>query len=143
MENKRVVIRTLDIGTDKAAEYFKLEKEINPALGARGLRVCLNRPEIFKAQLRALYRAACYGRLGILIPMVISLEEVLMVKEIASQVQKELSDEGTAYEERNDQFIHIHIDKCFKHFPISRQFSAQRRSFPFLVRCLYGHGNQL
>ncbi len=99
MENKRVVIRTLDIGTDKAAEYFKLEKEINPALGARGLRVCLNRPEIFKAQLRALYRAACYGRLGILIPMVISLEEVLMVKEIASQVQKELSDDGTAYEE--------------------------------------------
>lgn len=99
MKDKKVMIRTLDIGTDKAAEYFRLEKETNPALGYRALRICLSRPEIFKTQLRALYRAGCYGRLGILIPMVISLEEVQMVKEIASQVKLELQEEGTAYQE--------------------------------------------
>lgn len=99
MESKKVIVRTLDVGTDNAADYFKLEKEMNPALGCRALRICLNRPEIFKTQLRALYRAGCYGELGILIPMVISLEEVQMVKEIASQVKQELQEEGIAYRE--------------------------------------------
>ncbi|MCM1040034.1 MAG: phosphoenolpyruvate--protein phosphotransferase [Ruminococcus sp.] len=99
MKDKKVIIRTLAVGTDKAAPYFRLEKESNPALGCRGLRICLSRPEILKTQLRALYRAGCYGSLGILIPMVISLEEVLMVKEIAAQVKQELREEGIAYQE--------------------------------------------
>lgn len=107
MGDKKVIIRTLDLGTDKAVEYFRLEKEINPALGYRALRICLSRPEILKTQLRALYRAGCFGTLGILIPMVISLEEVQMVKEIASQVKQELQEEGIDYKKEVELGIMI------------------------------------
>ncbi|MCM1047953.1 MAG: phosphoenolpyruvate--protein phosphotransferase [Clostridiales bacterium] len=99
MDSKSVIIRTLDIGADKKTDYFKLEDEENPALGYRALRICLTRTEIFKTQLRALYRAGCYGNLAIMIPMVISLEEIQMVREIISQVQKELKEEGVPYKE--------------------------------------------
>lgn len=100
MGDRKVIIRTLDIGADKKADYFKLEHEENPAMGYRALRICLTRPEIFKTQLRALYRAGCFGNLSIMIPMVISLEEIQMVKEIAAQVQQELKQEGTPYKEK-------------------------------------------
>ena len=97
MGDRQVIIRTLDIGADKKTDYFKLEDEENPAMGYRALRICLTRPEIFKTQLRALYRAGCYGNLAIMIPMVISLEEIQMVREIILQVQQELKQEGKPY----------------------------------------------
>lgn len=100
MGGRQVIIRTLDIGADKKTDYFKLEDEENPALGYRALRICLTRPEIFKTQLRALYRAGLYGNLAIMVPMVISLEEIQMVKEIISQVQQELKQEGIPYKEQ-------------------------------------------
>ncbi len=99
MGDRQVIIRTLDIGADKKTEYFKLEDEENPAMGYRALRICLTRPEIFKTQLRALYRAGCHGNLAIMIPMVISLEEIQMVREIISQVQQELKQEKIPYKE--------------------------------------------
>ena len=80
MAGKKVIIRTLDIGADKQADYFNLDKEENPALGFRAIRICLTHPEIFKTQLRALYRASVYGKLGIMFPMVISVEEVEKIK---------------------------------------------------------------
>ena len=73
MAGKKVIIRTLDIGADKQADYFGIEKEENPALGYRAIRICLTRPEIFKTQLRALYRASVYGNLGIMFPMITSV----------------------------------------------------------------------
>ena len=82
MAGKKVIIRTLDIGADKQADYFNLDKEENPALGFRAIRICLTHPEIFKTQLRALYRASVYGKLGIMFPMVISVEEVEKIKEM-------------------------------------------------------------
>ncbi len=94
MGGKRVIIRTLDIGADKKAPYFRLKDEENPVLGYRALRICLDRPEIFKTQLRALYRAGYYGNLSILIPMVISLEEIRKVKEIIKIVKNELKQEN-------------------------------------------------
>ena len=97
MEGKEVVIRTLDIGADKQIEYFNLPKEENPALGNRALRICLNRPEIFRTQLRALYRASAYGKLCIMFPMVASVWEVREAKKICEQVKKELTQEGIAY----------------------------------------------
>lgn len=97
MDGREVVIRTLDIGADKQPGYFRLAKEENPALGKRGLRVCLNRPEVFKTQLRALYRASAHGRLGILFPMVTSVWEVKAVKELCGVVKKELSVEGIPF----------------------------------------------
>ena len=76
MAGKKVIIRTLDIGADKQVDYFNLAKEENPALGYRAIRICLTRPEIFKTQLRALYRASVYGNLSIMFPMIISVKEV-------------------------------------------------------------------
>lgn len=107
MGDKKVIIRTLDIGADKQADYFRLEAEENPAMGYRALRICLSRPEIFKTQLRALYRAGRYGNLAIMIPLVISLEEIQMVKEIAAQVRQELQQEGTAFQENVELGIMI------------------------------------
>lgn len=93
MQGKRVIIRTLDIGADKQADYFELPHEENPAMGMRGIRICLTRPDIFKVQLRALYRAAFYGKLAIMFPMITSVEEVKRIKEICSEVQCELEKE--------------------------------------------------
>lgn len=93
----RVVIRTLDIGADKQADYFELGREENPALGLRAIRISLTRPEMFKVQLRAIYRASKYGNLAIMYPMITSLEEVKKIKEISAQVKAELDQEGTPY----------------------------------------------
>ena len=99
MAGKKVIIRTLAIGADKQGDYFGLDKEENPALGYRAIRICLTRPEIFKTQLRALYRAAVYGNLSIMFPMIISVSEVKKIKEIIAQVQAELKAEGIPYKE--------------------------------------------
>ena len=99
MAGKKVIIRTLDIGADKQVDYFNLDKEENPALGYRAIRICLTRPEIFKTQLRALYRAAVYGNLSIMFPMIISVSEVKKIKEIIAEVQAELKAEGIPYKE--------------------------------------------
>ena len=93
MAGKRVIIRTLDIGADKQCEYFKMDKEENPALGYRAIRICLTRPEIFKTQLRALFRASAYGNLAIMYPMMTSLWEVKRIKEIVEEVKAELTAE--------------------------------------------------
>lgn len=97
MEGKPVVIRTLDIGGDKKLSYFEMEKEMNPFLGYRAIRLCLDKTEIFKTQLRALYRASVHGKLRIMFPMISSLEELLKAKEICNEVKKELSNEGIEY----------------------------------------------
>lgn len=93
MAGKKVIIRTLDIGADKQIDYFDLEKEDNPAMGYRAIRICLDRTDIFKTQLRALLRASIYGNLAIMYPMIISLEEVLEIKKIVEEVKKELEEE--------------------------------------------------
>ena len=93
MAGKRVIIRTLDIGADKQCEYFGMDKEENPALGYRAIRICLTRPEIFKTQLRALFRASAYGNLAIMYPMITSLWEVKKIKEIVEEVKTELTAE--------------------------------------------------
>ncbi len=92
MDGRKVIIRTLDMGADKQADYFKLEKEENPAMGYRGIRICLKQTDIFKTQLRALLRAAVYGNLSIMYPMIISVEEVRKIQELVQEVQKELED---------------------------------------------------
>lgn len=97
MVNKKVIIRTLDIGADKQADYFGLEKEENPALGLRAIRICLTRPDIFRTQLRALYRASVYGRLGIMFPMITSAAEFEEILSICDEVKKELSAEEIEY----------------------------------------------
>lgn len=97
MAGKRVVIRTLDIGADKQADYFELDKEDNPAMGLRAIRICLTRPEIFKTQLRAIYRASKFGRLAVMYPMITSVEEVRRIKEISAEVKAELTAEGIPY----------------------------------------------
>ena len=97
MGGKEVVIRTLDIGADKQIDYFEMPVEENPALGNRALRICLNRPEIFKTQLRALYRASAFGKLGIMFPMVTSVWEVKEAKKMCEQVKKELTAEGKPF----------------------------------------------
>ena len=107
MGGKEVVIRTLDIGADKMIEYFKLPHEENPALGNRALRICLNRPEIFRTQLRALYRASAYGRLSIMFPMVASVWEVREAKKMCEQVKKELTAEGIPFSDEVDVGIMI------------------------------------
>lgn len=94
MAGKPVIIRTLDIGADKQAEYFNLGKEENPALGLRAIRICLQRPEIFKTQLRALYRASAYGNISIMYPMITSVSEVDRIKDIEQEVKEELSRDG-------------------------------------------------
>lgn len=97
MPGKKVIIRTLDIGGDKQADYFGLKKEENPALGYRGIRICLTRPEIFKTQLRALYRASVYGNMGILFPMIVSAAELEKTLEICREVREELDVRGVSY----------------------------------------------
>lgn len=97
MEGKRVIIRTLDIGADKQADYFGIAEEENPALGLRAIRICLTQPEVFKTQLRALYRASVYGKLSIMFPMIISLKEILQIKDIIAEVKDGLSKENIAY----------------------------------------------
>lgn len=97
MAGKKVIIRTLDIGADKQADYFKLDKEENPAMGCRAIRICLTRPEIFKTQLRALFRASAFGNIAIMYPMIISVEEVRRIREITKQVEEELKEQGIAY----------------------------------------------
>lgn len=99
MAGKKVIIRTLDIGADKQVDYFNLGNEDNPAMGYRAIRICLKQPEIFKTQLRALLRAAVYGNLSIMFPMIISVSEVKKIKEIIAQVQAELKAEGIPYKE--------------------------------------------
>lgn len=90
MAGKKVIIRTMDIGADKQVDYFNLNKEDNPALGFRAIRICLTRPEIFKTQLRALYRASVYGNLGIMFPMITSVNEVKKIKKLCEEVKSEL-----------------------------------------------------
>lgn len=97
MQGKEVIIRTLDIGVDKKADYFGLEPEENPALGYRAIRICLTRPEIFKTQLRAIYRASAYGNAAIMFPMIISVEEIRKIKEITEQVKTELTVENKEF----------------------------------------------
>lgn len=99
MAGKKVIIRTLDIGADKQVDYFDLDKEENPALGYRAIRICLTRPEIFKTQLRALLRASAYGNISIMFPMITSLWEVKKIKEIVAEVKEELKQEGFTYKE--------------------------------------------
>ena len=97
MAGKKVIVRTLDIGADKQADYFHLGKEDNPAMGYRAIRICLKQPDIFKTQLRALLRAAVYGNISIMYPMITAVEEVLKIFEIIKEVQKELDDAGIPY----------------------------------------------
>lgn len=99
MGKKRVVIRTLDIGADKQCDYFNMEKEENPAMGCRAIRICLTRPEIFKTQLRALFRASVFGKIAIMYPMITSVWEVRKIKEIVEEVKQELQAQGIAYGE--------------------------------------------
>lgn len=99
MAGKKVIIRTLDIGADKQVGYFNLEKEENPALGYRAIRICLDRQEIFKTQLRALYRASYYGTIAIMFPMIISVDEVKQIKAIVEEVKKELDEANITYKE--------------------------------------------
>ena len=97
MNGKRVVIRTLDIGADKQVDYFGMKKEENPALGVRAIRICLNRPEVFRTQLRALYRASVFGKIAIMFPMITSVWEVKECKRACQSVMKELETEGIPY----------------------------------------------
>lgn len=97
MNGKRVVIRTLDIGADKQVDYFDMKEEENPALGVRAIRICLNRPEVFRTQLRALYRASVYGKIAIMFPMITSVWEVKECKRACVSVMKELEAEGIPY----------------------------------------------
>ena len=99
MAGKKVIIRTLDIGADKQADYLQLGKEENPALGYRAIRICLTQKDIFKTQLRALYRAAVYGNISIMYPMIISTEEVEQIKQITKEVKEELSEQGIPYKD--------------------------------------------
>lgn len=94
MEGKKVIIRTLDIGADKQVDYFKLPKEENPAMGYRAIRICLDRIDVFKTQLRAIYRASAYGTAAIMFPMIISVKEILRIKEIVEEVKAELTAAG-------------------------------------------------
>lgn len=107
MAGKKVIIRTLDIGADKQVGYFGLKKEENPALGYRAIRICLTRPEIFKTQLRALYRASVYGNLGIMFPMITSVKEVERIKEICEEVKAELRSDGIDYSDKIELGIMI------------------------------------
>lgn len=99
MAGKKVIIRTLDIGADKQVDYFELDKEENPALGYRAIRICLTRPEIFKTQLRALYRASAFGQIAIMFPMITAVKEVQKIKGIIEEVKAELREEGVDFKE--------------------------------------------
>ena len=97
MAGKRVIIRTLDIGADKQCDYFNMEHEENPALGCRAIRICLTRPEIFKTQLRALFRASVFGKIAIMYPMITSVQEVRQIKKIVEEVKQELTSQGVEF----------------------------------------------
>lgn len=107
MAGKKVIIRTLDIGADKQCDYFNLKKEENPALGYRAIRICLTRPEIFKTQLRALYRASVFGNLGIMFPMITSVAEVEKILDVCNAVKEELKSEEIEYSEKTELGIMI------------------------------------
>ena len=99
MEGKKVIIRTMDIGADKQADYFELGHEENPAMGYRAIRICLDRTDLLTTQLRAIFRASVYGTISVMFPMIISLEEVIAIKMIAEQVKAELTEERIAFSE--------------------------------------------
>lgn len=99
MAGKKVIIRTLDIGADKQVDYFELDKEENPALGYRAIRICLTREEVFKTQLRALLRASAYGNISIMFPMIISVDEVKKIKQIMEEVKAELTESGVPFKD--------------------------------------------
>ncbi len=107
MAGKKVIIRTLDIGADKQADYFELPHEENPAMGLRAIRICLTRPEIFKTQLRAILRASAFGKISIMFPMIISVDEVKKIKEIVAGVKAELDKDGLAYDKNIELGIMI------------------------------------
>lgn len=107
MAGKKVIIRTLDIGADKQVDYFNLKKEDNPAMGLRAIRICLTRPEIFRTQLRALYRASVYGSLGIMFPMITSVSEVEKILGICEDVKRELKSQDIEYSENVELGIMI------------------------------------
>lgn len=107
MAGKKVIIRTLDIGADKQVDYFNMKKEENPALGYRAIRICLTRPEIFKTQLRALFRASVYGNLGIMFPMITSVSEVEKILKVCDEVKAELKEQGIDYAESTELGIMI------------------------------------
>lgn len=97
MAGKRVIIRTLDIGADKQADYFQLPKEENPAMGCRAIRLCLTRPDVFRTQLRALFRASAFGKIAIMYPMITSLQEIARIRQIVSEVKQELTADGIPF----------------------------------------------
>ncbi|MGI6778875.1 MAG: phosphoenolpyruvate--protein phosphotransferase [Acetivibrionales bacterium] len=99
MNGKKVIIRTMDLGSDKQADSFRLDREENPAMGYRAIRICLMQPDIFKTQLRAIYRAAVYGNVSVMFPMIASVEEVLRIKEIIGEVKEELGREGIIFQD--------------------------------------------
>ena len=99
MAGKPVIIRTLDIGADKKCDYFEMEPEENPAMGCRAIRICLTRPEIFKTQLRALFRASAFGNISIMYPMIISVDELRKIKTIVAEIRQELTEQGVAFGE--------------------------------------------
>ena len=107
MAGKKVIIRTLDIGADKQVDYFHLKKEDNPAMGYRAIRICLTRPEIFKTQLRALYRASIYGTLGVMFPMITSVSELEKILAICEEVKAELREQGVTYSDTMELGIMI------------------------------------
>ena len=97
MAGKQVIIRTLDIGADKQCDYFNMDPEDNPALGYRAIRICLTRPEVFKTQLRALYRASAFGNISIMYPMITSVWEVKQIKKIVEEVKEELRSQNIEF----------------------------------------------
>ena len=107
LNGKRVVVRTLDIGADKQSDYFNLEKEENPAMGLRAIRICLTNQEIFRTQLRALYRASAFGQIAIMYPLITSVEEVLEIKKISKEVKKELDEQNIPYSQNVEEGIMI------------------------------------
>lgn len=107
MGNKKVVIRTFDIGTDKTVDYFEIEKEENPALGYRAIRIGLDRPEIFETQLRAIIRASAFGKVSLMYPMIVSVDEVLNIKRLVRKTMDELKKEGISFDENMEQGIMI------------------------------------
>ena len=107
MAGKKVIIRTLDIGADKQADYFNLPQEENPAMGLRAIRICLTRPDIFKTQLRAILRASAFGKISIMFPMIISVDEVKKIKEIVEEVKASLDADGISYDKNIELGIMI------------------------------------
>ena len=109
MEGREVIIRTLDIGGDKDLKYLELEKEANPFLGYRAIRLCLDRQDIFKTQLRAILRASAFGKLAIMFPMISSIDELRAAKEVLEECKKELDNEGIEYDKNIQVGIMIEI----------------------------------